>query len=47
MQVEEAKSDVEKGFYLYPRLFGAPEEKGMEWAHHSDVMRQMKGAQQK
>ena len=44
--VEEAKSDAEKGFYLHPALFGAPEEKGLEWAHHPDVMRQMKPAQQ-
>jgi hypothetical protein len=47
MQVEEVKSDVEKGFYLHPGLFGAPEEKGMEWAHHPDLMRQMKASQQK
>jgi len=47
LRVEEAKSDAEKGFYLHPGLFGQPEEKDIQWAHHPDVMRQMKASQRK
>jgi hypothetical protein len=37
--VEEAKPAKEQGFYLSPALFGAPEDKGMSWAHHPARMR--------
>ena len=47
MQVEEVKSDLERGFYLHPTLFGQPEEKGLEWAHDPQLMRQLKSAPQK
>ena len=37
--VEQMKSDRERGFYLHPELFGAPEEKSEEWARHPEAMR--------
>jgi hypothetical protein len=40
--VEEDKSESEHGHYLYPELFNQPEEKGIEWAHHPEVMQRMK-----
>jgi trimeric autotransporter adhesin len=40
--VEEEKPEVERGSYLHPELFGQPEEMGVEWATHPDLMRQMK-----
>jgi len=40
--VEQAKSDVERGFYLHPELYGEDEEKGIEWAHHSELLRQLR-----
>ncbi len=40
--VEEQKSDTERGFYLHPELFNQPEEKGVEWARHPELMRSMK-----
>ena len=45
--VEEAKPESERGFYLHPELFGAPEEKGMLWARHPARMQQWKAAQEK
>ena len=29
IQVEEDKPDKERGYYLYPELYGQPEEKGI------------------
>jgi hypothetical protein len=40
--VEEDKSEIERGHYLYPELFNQPEEKGIEWARHPEVMQRMK-----
>ena len=40
--VEEMKPDKERGFYLHPDLFGQPEEKGVEWATHPEMMKEMK-----
>jgi hypothetical protein len=37
--IEEAKPDRERGFYLHPELFGAPEEKGIVWARHPEMMK--------
>jgi len=31
IQVEEEKPDKERGYYLHPKEFGLPEEKGVEW----------------
>jgi hypothetical protein len=44
IQVEEEKPQTERGFYLHPELFGQPKEKGIEWAHHPELMRQLEGA---
>ena len=45
--VEVEKSERERGYYLHPELYGAPEEKGMEWARHPEMMRWMKARQAK
>jgi hypothetical protein len=42
MQVEEAKPEIERGFYLHPELYGEPEERGIEWARRAEQMRLMK-----
>jgi hypothetical protein len=41
IQVEEEKPQAEKGFYLHPELYGQPKEKGIEWAHHPELMREL------
>lgn len=45
--VEETKPDKERGFYLHPELFGAPEEKGIAWARHPETMRRTKELRKK
>jgi hypothetical protein len=40
--VEQTKSSIEHGYFIHPELFGAPEEKGIEWARHPDLMRKAK-----
>jgi len=42
--VEEPKTDRERGFYLHPELYGAPEEKSVAWARHPETMRRFKEA---
>ena len=42
--VEELKSGKERGFYLHPELYGAPEEKGVLWARDPKAMKQWKDA---
>jgi len=42
--VEQEKPQLERGFYLHPELFGAPEEKGVLWARDPKVMKQWKEA---
>jgi hypothetical protein len=42
IQVEEEKPARDRGFYLHPELFGEPEEKGMEWARHPEMMKRIK-----
>lgn len=42
LQVEEDKPAMERGTYLSPTAFGEPEEKGTTWAHHPELMRQLK-----
>ena len=37
--VEQAKNARDRGYYLHPELYGAPEEKQLEWAHHPEIMR--------
>jgi hypothetical protein len=40
--VEEKKEGRLQGFYIHPELYGAPEEKQIEWARHPEMMKQMK-----
>jgi hypothetical protein len=41
--VEQPKSQRERGFFLHPELYGAAEEKGIEWARDPEKMKQLKG----
>jgi hypothetical protein len=40
--VEEEKDAHERGFYIHPELYGAPQEKQIEWAHNPELMKRMK-----
>jgi len=40
--VEQEKNKMERGFYMSPELYGQPEEKGLEWGRHPNMMRLMK-----
>jgi len=42
--VEEPKDARLRGFYIHPELYGAPEEKQVEWARHPETMRKAKEA---
>jgi len=42
--VEEKKPEKERGFYLHPELYGAPEEQGVLWATAPAAMKQWKAA---
>ena len=39
--VEQEKEEKLKGFYLHPELYGAPEEKQIEWARHPEMMKKL------
>lgn len=43
--VEQPKSASERGYYIHPELYGAPEEKGIEWARHPQLMRAIRDVQ--
>jgi len=45
--VEEEKLPVERGHYIHPELYGAPEERGIEWARHPQLMKKMKDGRAK
>jgi hypothetical protein len=45
--VEQEKPELERGFYLHPEFFGAPEEKGILWATAPGAMKQWKEARAK
>lgn len=45
--VEEVKPTAERGFYRHPELFSQPEEKGVDWARHPEMMKQMKDEREK
>ena len=45
--VEVQKPERERGYYIHPELYGAPAEKGMEWARHLDILQKMKARQAK
>jgi hypothetical protein len=40
--VEQEKDARLRGFYIHPELYGAPEEKQIEWARHPETMRYFK-----
>jgi hypothetical protein len=40
--VEQSKNARERGYYIHPELYGAPEEKGIEWARNPKWMQQVK-----
>ncbi len=42
LQVEVEKPERERGYYIYPELYGAPAEKSIESARHPQLMKQMK-----
>jgi hypothetical protein len=42
MQVETEKPADERAFYLHPEPFGQPEEQGIVWVHHPDIMKEFK-----
>jgi len=37
----------ERGYYIHPDLYGAPEEKGIEWERHPGMMKRMKELREK
>lgn len=39
--VEQPKGTREHGYYIHPELYGAPGERGIEWARHRQLMRRM------
>ena len=43
--VEQSKSAKERGYFIHPELYGAPGDKGVEWARHPQLMRQLREAQ--
>jgi hypothetical protein len=42
IRVEEAKSARERGHFIHPELYGAPEQAGIEWARYPQAMQQQK-----
>ena len=42
LEVEETKTEKERGYYLNPDAYGQPEERGIEWARHSAMMQELK-----
>jgi trimeric autotransporter adhesin len=47
MAVEVAKNARERGHYLHPELYGAPEESSIEWARHPQLMKRLRDARKK
>ncbi|HXM62266.1 MAG TPA: hypothetical protein VN950_15515 [Terriglobales bacterium] len=45
--VEQQKPQLERGFYLHPELYGAPEQKGVLWARDPKAMKQWQEARTK
>jgi hypothetical protein len=44
--VEEQKNARERGHYIHPELYGAPEEASIAWARHPEMMKRMKEMRQ-
>jgi hypothetical protein len=47
MAVEVEKPPRERGYYINPELFGAPPQKGIEWARNPQLMKLIKDMQEK
>jgi hypothetical protein len=45
LTVEQQKDARERGYYIHPELYGASEEKQVEWARHPEMMKQLKQGQ--
>ena len=41
LQVEIDKPEAERGYYLEPKLYGAPDEKEISWARHPEQMKRI------
>jgi hypothetical protein len=41
LEVETKKAKRERGFYVHPAAFKQQERKGLQWANHPEVMRQI------
>jgi hypothetical protein len=41
LEVEKEKPLNEQGFFIHPELHGEPQEKGIAWAQHPDIMRRL------
>ena len=39
--VEEEKPEREHGYYLHPEAFSQPDEFGVEWARHPEMMQHL------
>jgi hypothetical protein len=39
--VEQEKDARERGHYIHPELYGAPEQQSIQWARHPEVMKRM------
>jgi trimeric autotransporter adhesin len=44
--VEEDKNARERGYYISPEAYGQPEEKGIEWARHPQMMKRVKAVRE-
>jgi hypothetical protein len=44
--VEEVKNARERGHYLRPELYGAPDEASIAWARHPETMKRIKEMRQ-
>ncbi|MGO9274963.1 MAG: beta strand repeat-containing protein [Terriglobia bacterium] len=47
LQVEVEKPENERGYYVHPELYGAGQEKSIQWARHPEQMRKMAEQQAK
>jgi hypothetical protein len=45
--VEQQKNARERGHYIHPELYGAPEESSIEWAQHPQMMKRLKEMREK
>ncbi len=45
--VEVDKPQKERGYFIHPELYGAPAEKGIEWARHPELMKLIKEKREK